>query len=521
VVIHENLAKIDSLPNEILDLVFRIFFVFHKPELWNCIRVSRLWHDLAVRYLWRDLYFASDPNDRDYSQNRMFRVLEENHALWRRFSYTKSLVLKFNNQGYPVSTKAHCVAIVTEFERMQIVMHWASAYIETLRLDLEPFIMDDVDNDELWQYLRYANQIIRSVAELASDIAETRKVKVTLVIGRPHWRYHPTSRIAVQEIISILGPSLTGLDLSETSVLDCTHWVSQTTKLKKLSLTQISQEDLNFGGYPPAEIWSRFWGRLCELPLLDLSLSGADVRLLNLDGNIGNLQYLLLCDVENTPSLCQNLFIQLHQLRDICVNNERGGDISTANNATFKGPVASKELRSVSLFGSTVPVGLIPAIADVSSHLWCLLLPKNATDDDVQALDSLRLLELLGATKCETLGPRYLHIVSQLELPVVEMVTCQWKHLSCLTRDVLFRLAKGSPLLKEIGFEDFARVPEKRLIREGTKALTGISSFGRWVKKFMEVEEKVAGHHLWINLVKIREEPGYKQFVRLRRYEKV
>jgi hypothetical protein len=75
--------------------------------------------------------------------------------------------------------------------------------------------------------------------------------------------------------------------------------------------------------------------------------------------------------------------------------------------------------------------------------------------------------------------------------------------------------------MKEVGFEDFARVPEKRIIREGRKAVTGASNFERWLKKFMEVEEKVASHHLWINLVKIREEPSYKQFVRLRHYEKV
>jgi hypothetical protein len=37
----------------------------------------------------------------------------------------------------------------------------------------------------------------------------------------------------------------------------------------------------------------------------------------------------------------------------------------------------------------------------------------------------------------------------------------------------------------------------------------------------MHTDKMYAIHHLWIDLESIREEPSYKQFVRLRLYEKV
>jgi hypothetical protein len=199
-----------------------------KPQLWNCIRVCCVWHVIAVRYLWRSFYLSSDPLTYTTYQNQLFRVLEANPTAWRGFCFTKDLILNFNynNQGFPVSTKAHCLSIVTEFERMQFVLHWAAPYIETLELDLEPFIRDDAEGEDPSHYLECANSIIQSVVMLVSDVANYRDVQVTLVIGWPHWRYYSDSRIGVQEIISILGPFLTGLHLSEPSVLECCRWVS-------------------------------------------------------------------------------------------------------------------------------------------------------------------------------------------------------------------------------------------------------------------------------------------------------
>jgi hypothetical protein len=127
-----------------------------------------------------------------------------------------------------------------------------------------------------------------------------------------------------------------------------------------------------------------FWCGVCTLPLYSLNLGGTDVQLVSLQGRISNLSMLRLFNIKNAPNICQVLLVQLRRLRYFVLCNERGGDIQTANKTIFKGPVASRELRLVNLEGCTAPSGLMPAIADVSSHLGIVLLPRNATDEDVR-----------------------------------------------------------------------------------------------------------------------------------------
>jgi hypothetical protein len=406
---------------------------------------------------------------------------------------------------------------------MQFVLHWAAPRVDKLKLDLEPFIEEDIDDESLWQYLEYANSVIEHVATLASDIAKAREIDITLVVGRPHWRYHASSRDKVRRIISILGPYVKSLDLSETSVLECARWISQTPKLTELKLEQISHDDsLTFQGRQPADIWMEFWCGVCTLPLYSLNLGGTDVQLVSLQGRISNLSMLRLFNIENAPNICQVLLPQLCHLRCFVLSNELGGDIQAANNTIFKGPVASRELRLVNLEGCTAPSGLMPAIADVSSHLEIVLLPRNATDEDVRSLAKLRILGNLKAHECELLTSNYLVIVSMLPAPRLCYVTCPWSQLTFLTRDSLFRLSKSFPKLEKIGFQVYDnRIDEKRVVCEARKALLGTSNFERWLKKFMTVLRSFGNYHLWINLEEIRGEPGYTRFSHLKRDEKV
>jgi hypothetical protein len=211
---------------------------------------------------------------------------------------------------------------------------------------------------------------------------------------------------------------------------------------------------------------------VCILPLRELGLAGSDVHLLSLQGNVSNLRELRLYNDENTPTICQVLLSQLHHLRAFVLNHEQGGSIPIANKTRFEGAIASRELRTVNLEDCTVPSDLIPGIPDVSKHLWCFLLPKNVSDNDVQALGKLRLVEMLRSPRCVALPTPFLLIISQHYFPRLHTLTCQWIHLPTLSSDVLFRLAKACPLLKRIGFEDYENaMVEKRVFREGRKAL--------------------------------------------------
>src|ERR1700736_3800366 len=188
----ENVTNINSLPNEILDLIFR-YLSPDKATMYNCIRVCRTWNDLGIRYLWARFVLSSDSKMEPHYQSRLFKVLEADETIrrgfyntgWSAFSHTKEITLVCGSTEMPILRMHQCDAIVTKCLQIQCILPRVAPHIERLHLVLSPLVEQDIGLDEeaiaedeedghveehhgLWSRLNQANAIINRIARESS-----------------------------------------------------------------------------------------------------------------------------------------------------------------------------------------------------------------------------------------------------------------------------------------------------------------------------------------------------------------
>src|SRR6266496_3052920 len=206
--------------------------VGYKIDLYNTAQVCREFSQYAIPLLWRDLTFALDDSARvgNPYQNKFFKLLTPESA--KNFVYTKRLSLYLNVHSTLFTESRQCLAAFEKLSKLLDVYYHVSPTLKFLDLRIEPFISTDAAHDGLWPILNCCNgSIYHFLGQVMNRESKLKDFKLSL--GRGAWRYEEEFRPHMEQVLWMVGPKVTNLNITESPAF-LARWLPTMRRLRIL-----------------------------------------------------------------------------------------------------------------------------------------------------------------------------------------------------------------------------------------------------------------------------------------------
>lgn len=477
--------------------------VGYKIDLYNSALVCRGFSQYAIPLLWRDFIFYLDDeinSDNPY-QKRFFEMLTLESS--RNFIYTKRLHLYLSIESVAITETSQCSAIYSKLKKLLNVYTHAAPSLQTLVLDVEPFIPTDVVHDGLWPILNCCNDSIYNfLGQL--KYRETGLRHLNLTLGRSVWRYEETFQSHVEQVLWMLGSMITTLDITEHPGF-IAPWLPTMPRLQVLEFHNVDPAD---------ELGSiSFWKAIAPLNISRAQLTG-----FNLPKNL--CQYIsrtvtriALNQVNDIVTACEVCYTQLSQLEVCCLNSGAVKSFEAARSTVIKETVC-RRLVQICFLESFAPVGIVSTIAKSNPLLAFCGAPINISDNDVYNLGKhckrLRVLDM-SRGKIDKITP-HIQLTKAGLAPLPQMrrlnrLSLHHRHACLLDKPIIVALASCNRLMRqfEISLPPLPRGQSTEDMESVIKgAVSGSSEFHEWLVRFVENNDP-EGRGWRIRLSEIRE----------------
>ena len=347
-----------------------------KKYLYSTALVCRAFSRIAIPMLWEELTFTvnnSRGRQKPY-QEKFLEILTSESA--SNFFHTRELTLHFSVGTASITSVTQCNSIKSTIDHMVIVFEYAAPYLKRLNMKIEPFIPTDCGLDEsMWTLLNSCNDAIYHclglIAHRGSDFATFHAD-----IGRELWAFDVEYRPHLQQILWLLAPKITTLEMSESPYF-LNDWFPSMRRIRELKINNVGGAD--------AEHAEAMLTAIAALPLSRLLLNGFQFPS-NLRRYISqSLTHVFLIGVDDVVSASIVFFTQLPQLRRCGLNWGKEKHPKEDRSVVIKEVVCTK-LLEVYFIDSVVPAGLLSSIAIKNPQLRYVSAPPNISDNDIMNL---------------------------------------------------------------------------------------------------------------------------------------
>ena len=380
ILVNTRPSPIQSLPAETLLEIFRYLrfpnvgnWKTGKRDLYSAALVCRTFSRLAVPMLWENLIFTVN-NKRGRQQPYQEKFLEIlTHESASNFVHTRELTLHFSLVSVIITEINQCATIKSTIDNLVMVFEHAAPYLRRLNMKIEPFIPSDCQSDEtLWASLNSCNNAIYHCLGVIAH----REIDFPIFhaeIGRDSWAFDVEYRQHLQQILWLLAPRITILEMSESPYF-LNDWFPLMQRMRALRINNVGSANTDYA--------EAMWTAIAALPLSELLLNGFKFPS-RLRHNISrSLTQVWLVGVDDVVAACVVFFTQLPQLKKCGLNWGKEKNPVTDRSVVIKDTVCA-QLLEVYLIDSVVPVGLVSVIAMKNPQLHYVSAPPNISDNDI------------------------------------------------------------------------------------------------------------------------------------------
>jgi hypothetical protein len=341
-------------------------------HLYHTALTCRAFAQIAIPELWREFVFTlsdEDAHRRTY-QIAFLDLLSVESSV--NFVHTKKLTLHLSMRSSLIADLSKCAEIKSLIDKFIQIYKHAAPHLRTLSLKVEPFIPSDCAHDGLWPLLHCCNDSIYYCLGLIVN-RESDFATLNLDVGREVWAFDIEYRPHLQQILWMMGPKITSLEISETPQF-LQPFLPRMQRLRKINIRNASspQEEDSVGA----------WKAISRLHLKKIVLSGFS-HPRNLQGCVSQtLTRLALNGLDDVVDAAVVCYTQLSQLVVCALNWGKVKDPDVARTTIIPNTVCTKLLQ-VYFLDSFVPTGIISTIAKSNPNLDFCGAPPNISDQDL------------------------------------------------------------------------------------------------------------------------------------------
>jgi hypothetical protein len=442
----------EYLPVETLLHIFRYIpsqpasFLDSKTDIYHTALTCRTFYQLAMPILWAEFTLTLDPRDnyRRLYQKRFLETLTLDSA--KNFVYTKELRLHFSLGAVTISESSQCMATKTDMDNFVRVYEYAEPHVKKLLLKVEPFIPTDCATDSLWPLLNKCND---SIYHCLGRIAHRPTDFEVLVaeIGRDGWAFDIEYRPHLQQMLWLLGPRITKLEIAESPFF-INNWLPTMRRLRSLSIRNV--------GTTSDENLVAMWSAISNLRLKWLALSGVKFPP-NIQRYISRtLTSLFLVGLDDVVTACLMVFTQMPQLERCAFNMGKRKCPREDGKVVIHDTVCTKLVQAC-FYDAPIPAGLISVVARNNPRLALCGAPPNLSDEDMLnlqkhcSLDSLIMSDDLNMDQPAPLLTKT-GLAEITRMPTIRYVRLNGDHLQHMNEQFIRTIARNCKRLHILGF---------------------------------------------------------------------
>ena len=271
-----------------------------------------------------------------------------------------------------IPSLSKCAEIKSRIDKFLQIYKHAAPHLRTLSLKVEPFIPSDCAHDGLWPLLHCCNDSIYRCLTLIIK-RESDFPTLNLDVGPEAWAFDIERRPHLQQILSMMGPKITSLEISETSQF-LQPFLPRMRRLREINIHNVSN--------PQEDDSASAWTAISRLHLKKVILAGFN-HPRNIRGYISQtLTRLALNGLDDVVAATVVCYTQLPQLLVCALNRGKVKDPDVARTTVIPNTVCTKLLQ-VCFLDSFVPAGIISTIAKSNPNLSFCGAPPNISDQDL------------------------------------------------------------------------------------------------------------------------------------------
>ena len=369
-----------SLPPETLLEIFRYLrfpnvgnWKTGKRDLYSVALVCRTFSGLAVPMLWEELTFTvNDKRGRQQPyQQKFLEILTPESA--SNFVHTREMTLHFSEGPAFITEISQCATIKSTIDNMVMVFEYAAPYLRRLNMRIEPFTPSDCRLDEtLWESLNSCNNAIYHCLGLIAHRENDFPI-FQAEIGRDSWGFDVEYRPHLQQILWLLAPRITILEMSESPYF-LNDWFPSMRRMRALRIHNVGSANTDYA--------EAMWTAIAALPLSELLLNGFKFPSKMEHYISRSLTDVWLIGVDDVVAACVVFFTQLPQLKKCGLNWGKEKNHVTDRSVVIKDTVCT-QLSHLYLIDSVVPIGLVSVVAMRNPRLIYAHAPLNVSDNDI------------------------------------------------------------------------------------------------------------------------------------------
>ena len=397
--------------------------------------------------LWVEFTFTVDDRDsfRKSYQEKFFKMLTPESS--KNFIHTRELHLRFSFGSAMITNSGQCSSIKTVVDKLVRIYEYTEPYLHDLSLKIEPFVPSNCENESLWPLLNSCNDSIYNCLGQIAHRQTDFPIFLT-EIGRRAWQFDIEYRAHLQQILWLLAPKITTLEISESPFF-LNGWLPTMKRLRSLIVENV--------GATTDDDFVAMWKAFSTLPLKRLSVNGFKFPN-NLPSYVSQtLTSVFLNGVDDVVAACTVCYTQLRHLERCGLNSGKATNPNNYRSITIRNTVCTK-LVQVCFFESMIPVGLVATIARRNPQLKFCGAPPNISDDDVLHLRKHcpRLSMLRMSVNLNDVLPQFqltkVGLAEISRMMSLQDLKLHYSHVGYLDRTLLLAIAGNCCLLGILQF---------------------------------------------------------------------